>query len=205
MTFNKVQKEIISALRSTQGIRWAQLKKIIVDNRKICSERIFRETLNELVKSEIVIKYEITQQHIEYYLQEKVEDPKKSLAEAFERHYSQFEFVIDSIEKYRNKIPLLDLAGLIVIIWKVLHNLEFAMINVSLMHNKPKLLQGKDFFSHKSKLIKIILKSKTEDEKLRLFDYVDRLLRWESYQFGEAIKKELTDKQIPWFESKKSS
>lgn len=205
MTFNRFQKGIISALRSTHGIRWAQLKKIIVDNKKICSERIFRENLNELVQSEVIFKYEITPQHIEYYLQEQVEDPKKSLGEAFARHYSQFEFVIDSIEKHRNKIPLMDLAGLIVIIWKMLHNLEFAMINVSIMSNKPKLLQGKDFRSHKLKLIEIISKSKTEKEKLRLFDYVDRLLRWESYQFGETIKKELTDKQIPWFESKKSS
>lgn len=205
MTFNKFQKGIISALRSTHGIRWLQLKKIVVDDKKVCSERVFRETLNELVQHAIIFRYEITPQHIEYYLQEKAKDPKKSLDEAFARHYSQFEFVINSIKKHRNKIPLMDLAGLMVIIWKMLHNLEFAMINMSIIHNKPKLIQGKDFHSHKLKLIEIISESKTEEDKIRLFDYIDRLLRWESYQFGEAIKKELTDKQIPWFESEKSS
>lgn len=205
MAFNRFQKGIISALKSTHGIRWAQLKRIVVDDKKICSERVFRETLNELVASGVVYKYEITPQHIEYYLPEQFKDPKKSLDEAFERHYSQFEFVINSIEKYRNKVPLIDLAGLIVIIWKMLNNLESSFVIASIMQNKPKLLQDKDFRQHKIKLIDIILKSKTEDEKIRLLDYIERLLRWETYQFGEAVKKELTDKQIPWFESKKSS
>lgn len=205
MTFNKFQKGIISVLKSTHGIRWAGLKKIVVDDKKICSERVFRETLNELVQSDVIFKYELTPQHIEYYLQEQGEDTQKLLDEAFARHYSQFEFVIKSIEKNRNKLPILDLAGLIVTLWKILHNLEFAMINVSIMHNKPKLLKGKDFKAHKLKLIEMISTTKTDEEKIRLFDYVDRLLRWESYQFGELVKKELTDKQIPWFESKKPS
>lgn len=205
MAFNKFQKEIISVLKSTHGIRWADLKKVIVDKKKICSERIFRETLNELVLSEVVFKYELSPQHIEYYLQEQGEDPKKLLDEAFTRHYSQLEFVINSIEKHIAKIPSMDLAGLIVTLWKMLHNLEFAMINVSIMHNKPKLVKGKDFKLLKIKLIEIMSKSKTGDDQIRLFDYIDRLLRWETYQFGELVKKELTDKQIPWFESKKPS
>lgn len=203
MTFNKVQKGIISALRPTHGIRWTQLKKIIVDKKKICSERIFRVTLNELVASNVVFKYEVTPQCIEYYLKETIEDPKKSLDEAFERHRSQFEFVINNIEKHMNKIPLMDLAGLIVVIWKMLNNLEFSMIVGVIIQNKSELSQGKDFQLHKAKLIDIILKSKTED-KLRLFDYIERLLRWETYQFSEAVKKELTDRQIPWSNQKSS-
>jgi len=205
MTFNKIQNEIITVIRSENGIRWASLKRIIVDNRKICSERIFRQTLNNLVENEAVFKREITRQHVEYYVEQEIENLKQTFDEWYKKNYFQIDFVIGSIKKNRTKIPLTDLSGLIVTLWRILSNFSLLITTVILMHEKPDLAKGKDLLPLFEKLLTIISQTKSKESKVDLCDFMSRYLTYEMNELSKLVKKDLTQKQIPWTEPSKTS
>lgn len=205
MTFNKIQNEIITAIRSANGIRWASLKRIIVNDKKICSERIFRQTLNKLVENEAVFKREITRQHVEYYVEQEIENFEQTFNEWYKKSYSQLDFVIGSIKKNRTKIPLTDLSGLIVTLWRILSNFSLLITTVILVHEKPDLAKGKDLQLLFKKLLLIISQTKSKESKVELWDFVSRFLTYEMNELSKLVKKDLTQKQIPWTEPTKTS
>ena len=63
---NKIEKEIHKVIHEKGRIRWTQLKKIICDDKKICSERIFREKLNGMVERNLVFKLELGKTNVVY-------------------------------------------------------------------------------------------------------------------------------------------
>ncbi len=205
MTFNKIQNEIITVIRSANGIRWASLKRIIVDDRKICSERIFRQTLNNLVENEAVFKREITRQHVEYYVEQEIENFEQTFDEWYKKNYSQINFVIGSIKKNRTKIPLTDLSGLIVTLWRILSNFSLLITTVILVHEKPDLAKGKDLQPLFKKLLTMLSQTKSKESKVDLWDFTSRLLTYEINELSKLVKKDLTQKQIPWTEPSKTS
>lgn len=205
MTFNKIQNEIITAIRSANGIRWASLKRIIVNDKKICSERIFRQTLNKLAENEAVFKREITRQHVEYYVEQEIENFEQTFDEWYKKNYSQIDFVIRSIKKNRTKIPLTDLSGLIVTLWKILSNFSLLITTVILVHENPDLAKGKDLQPLFTKLLTIISQTKSKERKVDLWDFTSRFLTYEMNELSKLVKKDLTQKQIPWTEPSKTS
>lgn len=205
MTFNKIQNEIITAIRSANGIRWASLKRIIVNDKKICSERIFRQTLNKLVENEAVFKREITRQHVEYYVEKEMENFEQTFDEWYKKNYSQIDFVIGSIKKNRSKIPLTDLSGLIVTLWRILSNFSLLITTVIVVHEKPDLVKGKDLQLLFQKLLSILSQTKSKESKIDLWDFLSRFLTYEMNELSKVIKKDLTQKQIPWYEPTKTS
>ena len=205
MTFNKIQNEIITVIRSANGIRWSSLKRIIVDDRKICSERIFRQTLNNLVENEAVFKREITRQHVEYYVEQEIENLQQTFDEWYKKTYSQIDFVIGSIKKNRTKIPLIDLSGLIVTLWRILSNFSLLITIVIQMHEKPDLAKGKDLQPLFEKLLTTITQTKSKESKVDLWDFMSRFLTYEMNELSKLVKKDLTQKEIPWTEPSKTS
>lgn len=75
---NKRQREIHKEIHKQDRIRWSALKKIIVDEKKICSERIFRETLNEMVDEGLVFRLELAKGNVVYSIDSGLEKAEKS-------------------------------------------------------------------------------------------------------------------------------
>jgi hypothetical protein len=66
------QDAIISVLNEHKKLRFGELSKIIVEKKKICSERIFRETLAYLVNKKIIKKIEIARNNTLYTIDSEI-------------------------------------------------------------------------------------------------------------------------------------
>lgn len=63
---NQARKTIISALNEHEKLRFGELERLIVVEKKACSERIFRVILEELVQKKIIKKHVIARNNTFY-------------------------------------------------------------------------------------------------------------------------------------------
>lgn len=63
---NQARNMIIKVLNEHDKFRYGELEKIIVIDKKVCSERIFREILDELVQNKIITKHTIARNNTIY-------------------------------------------------------------------------------------------------------------------------------------------
>ena len=60
------EKQICKLLEKYTRIRYNHLKRVVVEEKKLMSERTFRETLKQIVVKKLVKKIKIEKQHVEY-------------------------------------------------------------------------------------------------------------------------------------------
>ncbi|MBS3925134.1 MAG: hypothetical protein KGZ34_00350 [Nitrosarchaeum sp.] len=80
---NQARDEINTVLKNTDSIRYGELERIIVIDKKVCSERIFREILDELVQNKIVIKHVIARNNTIYTINSKITTMSDEQVEEF--------------------------------------------------------------------------------------------------------------------------
>lgn len=76
MVYGSVRKEtekaIFDTLQEHESLHYTELEKIVVCNMKVCSSRIFRETLLEMVQKNIVKKYESSRTNVIYSISSEI-------------------------------------------------------------------------------------------------------------------------------------
>jgi len=68
----QARETIISALNEHEKLRFGKLQKIVVVEKKACSERIFREILDEFVQKKIIKKYVIARNNTIYTINSEI-------------------------------------------------------------------------------------------------------------------------------------
>ncbi len=195
LDLNDIEKTIIQVIRKHRRIRWLQLMNIIVKE-GICSERIFRETLNRLVKKGLVFRDEIKKQFTEYYVEKDFELIEKQSALNFENDFKVIQKINQLITHNRSKIPIEDLAGYITTLWKIINQMEYKGEILSLILNSSRISKRKDCDQLKLNLLKLMLNSKNVDKILDLFYLTDQYLQYETNEIVKMLKEDLISKNI---------
>jgi len=99
ITRNNTQDEIFSALKKHEKLRYGELAKIVVEKNKICSDRIFRETLALMVNTKMVKKFEIARNNTLYTIDSKItpltDEHVKEMVEAIDDLKEETQGIID--------------------------------------------------------------------------------------------------------------
>lgn len=202
MDLTPLEKSIIKEIEQIRKIRWADLKRIIVDEKELVSERVFRETLNEMVDMKLVHRREVSRQNVEYYVDVDVVELENKAKKFFEYNFPEFKRLINHIEKNRSKIPIVDLAGYVVILWQIASHFEYKGAILSYLANTDQLTKFKEWQEIKPKLLELVVSIKNIDNRLELIDLSDAILNQGTYQGVTVIKNDLESKNIPWSPSK---
>ena len=104
------------------------------------------------------------------------------------------EFLIHNMEKNSYRIPLVELAKMIVNLWKILNNLELLCLQASIVHRRAIPLEVKDFKQQKKKLIDLVLATKPVDDQRKLCNYIGRLATSETNQLADIVRKGLAER-----------
>ncbi len=166
MALTWLEKAIYKEIEKNRKIRWADLKRTIVDDEERISERVFRETLKDMVKRKLVYRREISRQNVEYYVDVDVVELENNAKQFFEFHFPEFKSLINHIEKNRSKIPLVDLAGYVAVLWQVATHFEYKGALLTHLTNTDRLAKLKGWQEIKPKLLKLIVLTKNLDNRL---------------------------------------
>jgi len=194
---DKKEKAIYNEIRKNLRIRWSELKRIIVDEKKLISERPFREILNDLVERKIVYKDEVERGRTEYYVDKDFEDIEKRVIQVFKTELPEFRNAIKHIKKYRYKIPDDALAAYFVMLWKLSNHLDFKAVILSGLTKNEKIIDIEGLKKLKQDLINLI--SKTNLTKtLNLLNLADLYLQYETDEMKKLFRKDWKSRNLPF-------
>lgn len=156
-TRSNTQDAIISVLKEHNQLRFGELSKIIVDEMKICSERIFRETLAYLTTKKLIKKIEIARNNTIYTIDSEI-------TPLSDEEINEMTETLDDLEDENKKILKIILsdadssikANEIIKHLKLLSIYEMQIMMLSHVVGKPKL---KKYSNDVTKYKKIILES----------------------------------------------
>jgi len=202
MELNHVEKVIYNEIKRHRKIRWGQLKKIIVNERKIISERPFRETLNNMVENKIVLRDEIDKQNVEYYVDVDIIKLEENAHEFFENILPEIKKLIFHIKKNRSKIDFVTLAGYVATLWHVISHFEYKGEVLSFLTNTDRVSRREECDEIRIELFKLIFKTKKQDEGIELMGLSDEIMNVGTKEIFVKIKEDLNSRNIPWEPSK---
>ena len=161
---NKIYKEI-----TKQGkIRWRKLKNIIVNEKKITSDRIFRETLNNMVEKKRVFKIEIAKQNVVYTTDSEFLDEEKNTIETVELLLPEYEENFKEFKKRLQKSSDYEKASIIIILMRMLSQIDW-MLQVHSHNLKTETVKynEKKIIDYKNDLVSWIDKYSIDNTKPR--------------------------------------
>lgn len=194
---NRIEKIIYSEIQKNIRIRWSVLKRIIVEDKQLISERPFREILNGLVSNKIVYKDEIAKGHTEYYVDKEFEDIEKKFQETLKEEIPKFRKSIKHIKEFRNKISDEDLAGYFTIMWKTSNHLDFKALVVSYLTNNTKVADIMGLQKIKEDLVDLISIGNNPDQTINLLNLADMYLQYETDEMRKQFRKDWDSKKFP--------
>jgi len=136
---NKIEKEIHKVIHEKRRIRWTQLKKIICDNKKICSERIFREKLNGMVERNLVFKLELGKTNVVYSTESSLEKSEKSRISYFYLFLKASLKNLDAFEKKMDKMSDTEKSDILVSFLQIILLLEWGFNETFRLTANPKI------------------------------------------------------------------
>lgn len=125
------EKAILSVIVKKGKVRYNELKKIIVDELNVVSDRPFREKLNQLVKNRTVFRIVIDKQNVIYTADPKLSQIEKSMTVYHEAILSGYEEGIDNLKKKINDLSDdVEKADLLILFIKSISLLHFLFSHV---------------------------------------------------------------------------
>lgn len=194
---NRIEKVIYSEIRKNIRIRWSDLKRIIVEEKELISERPFREMLNDLVSNKIVYKDEIAKGHTEYYIDKEFKDIEKKFQETLKEEIPKFRKSIKHIKEFRDKISDEDLAGYFTIMWKTSNHLDFKAFAVSYLTNNTKVVDVTGLQKIKEDLVDLITIKNNPEKTINLLNLADIYLQYETDAMRQQFRKDWDSKNFP--------
>lgn len=197
----EIERKIYNEIRKNLKIRWSDLKRIIVDERKLISERPFREILNDLVERKLVFKNEVEKGHTEYYVDKDFDNIERNFRNNLKKEIPAFRNGIKHIKKFRDKIPKEDLAGYFTLMWKISNHLDFKVIILSILTKQSKMTDIEELQKIKMDLIDLISKTNLE-YTLDLFKLSDDYLQFETESMKKWFQEDWKAKNFPFPDKK---
>ncbi len=194
---DRIEKEIYNEIHSNIRIRWGKLKKIIVQDKKLISERPFREKLNDLVERKIVYRDEMDKGHTAYYVDKDFKDIEERVYQIFKKELPEFRAGIKHIKKFRNKIPEDVLASYFVMLWKLSNHLDFkASILISITNNEE-IINVEELEQLKIDLFNMVSTSNI-DKTLNMINLADVYFQYETDEMKKEFKKDWKSRNLPF-------
>lgn len=203
MELNHVEKTIYNEIKKHRKIRWGQLRKIIVDEKKTISDRPFRQTLNSMVENKIVLRDEIDKQNVEYYVDVDVLKLEENAHEFFENILPEIKKLVSHIKKNRTKIDSVNLAGYIATLWQVISHFEYKGEVLSFITNTDRVSKREECDEIRVKLFELMIQTKKPDDRLELMGLSDEIMNVGTKEIFVKIREDLNSRNIPWAPSKK--
>jgi DNA-binding HxlR family transcriptional regulator len=139
-TLDHIEKKIYSTLSKNGKLRYNELKNIIVDKTKACSERPFRERLNLLVENKMINRVEISRQNVHYTVDFSVSGPSNA---DIERMSELILYIEDRFNDLKSKVfkssNVEKTASEIVSFAKFLGNVELQLLILENTTKHPKI------------------------------------------------------------------
>ena len=203
MELNHVEKIIYNVIKGYGKIRWGKLKKIIVDEKKIISERPFREALNRMVENKIIFRHKIEKQNVEYYVDRDIFILEKNSRKFFDITLPEIKKLISHIKKNRTKIDSITLAGYIATLWQVISNFEYKGEILSFLATTERVSRREECDELRLALFELILQTKKDEDRLELWGLSDGILNVGTQEIFVKIREDLNSRNIPWEPSQK--
>ena len=194
---DRIEKAIYNEIRNNLRIRWLELKSIIVDEKKLISERPFREILNDLVDRKIVYKDEVERGHTEYYVDKDLEDIEKRIIQVFKIELAEFRVSIKHIKKFRKKLPDDVLASYFVMLWKFSNHLDFKATILTGLTKNEKIIDVEGLQKLKLDLIDLISHSKLE-KTFDMLNLAGIYLQYETDEMKKEFQKDWKSRNLPF-------
>ena len=188
------EKQICKVLEKFTRIRYNHLKRVVVEEKELMSERPFREALKQVVEKGLVKKFEIDKQHVEYTVQFDDIEYEKETGDFFEilisNHSKTFEKFIDK----REKMSKIEQANFIVSFLKSVYLTRFWFKKFAHARNNPKIRSLKvDFQNIKDYAESIAVDTGLDtSENLDIYETVNKVMMYESRDMLEEINQNLT-------------
>ena len=194
---DRIEKAIYNEIHDNLRIRWSDLKRIIVDEQKLISERPFREILNDLVDRKIVYKDEVERGHTEYYVDKDLEDIEKRIIQVFKIELAEFRVSIKHIKKFRKKLPDDVLASYFVMLWKFSNHLDFKATILAGLTKNVKIIDVEGLQKLKLDLINLISHSKLK-KTFDMLNLADIYLQYETDEMKKEFQKDWKSRNLPF-------
>lgn len=153
-TRSNTQDAIISVLKEHNQLRFGELSKIIVDEMKICSERIFRETLAYLTTKKLIKKIEIARNNTIYTIDSEItplsDEEINEMIESVENLDIETKGILDVIKSDANDTVK---ANEIINYLQLLSLYEIQMTMLSHVSGKPKLKKHNNDITKYKKIV----------------------------------------------------
>jgi len=161
---NKIHKEITKHGK----IRWRKLRNIIVNEKNITSDRIFRETLNNMVEKKRVSKIEVSKQNVTYTTDSELLEHDKGEIESIEFIIEHFEESFEEFRKRLQKSSDYEKATIIIILMRMLSHIDW-MLQVHSHNLKTKTVKynEKKLNDYKNDLVSWINEYSINNSKVR--------------------------------------
>lgn len=164
MIENKIHKEITKH----REIRWRKLRNIIVNEKNITSDRIFRETLNNMVEKKRVFRIEIAKQNVVYTTDSEFLDEEKNAIEAVDLLLPDYKENFKEFKKRLQKSSDYEKASIIIILMRMLSQIDW-MLQVHSQNLKTKTVKNneKRLNDYKNDLVSWINEYSINNSKVR--------------------------------------
>ena len=139
-TLDHIEKKISSTLSKNGKLRYNELKNIIVDKTKTCSERPFRERLNRMIENKVVNRVEFSRQNVHYMLDFSVSGFNAAEIESMSKTVSYLEDAFNDLKSKVSKSSDAEkIASELVTFAKLLGNVELQLLVLENATSHPKI------------------------------------------------------------------
>jgi len=194
---NRIEKAIYNEIRNNLRIRWSDLRRSIVDEKKLISERPFREILNELVDKKIVYRDEVERGHTEYYVDKDFEDIEKRITQAYKKELPEFRAGIKHIKKFRKQLPDDVFASYFVLLWKLSNHLDFKASILAGLTKNERIIDVEGLQKLKLDLIDLISNSNLE-KTFDMLNLADVYFQYETDEMKKVFREDWKSRNLPF-------
>lgn len=188
------EKQICKVLEKYTRIRYNHLKRVVVEEKALMSERPFREALKQAVEKGLVKKFEIDKQHVEYTVQFDDIEYEKDAIEYFTEIFLEYEKILDNFTEKGRKKSKVDQADFIVTFLKSVYLIEFRFKDFAFARKNPKIKSLKIQLQNIKDLAEAIATYDEEDEYMpnsNIFEIVNNMMMSESLETLDDLNQNL--------------
>ena len=194
---DRIEKAIYNVIRNNLRIRWSDLRRTIVEEKKLISDRPFREILNDLVDRKIVYKDKVGIGHTEYYVDKDFKDIEKRIIQAFKKELPEFRDGIKHIKKFRKKLPDDVLASYFVMLWKLSNHLDFKASILAGLTKNERIIDIEGLKKLKLDLIDLISNPNLE-KTLDMLNLADVYFQYETDEMKKEFRIDWKSRDLPF-------
>lgn len=183
-----IEEKIYNEVEKQGKIRYNELRRIIVDKKKIISERPFREKLGQMVKNGLISRTQVDKQNVVYSTKLDWYEYQKDGEKLFQIMLTDFEEKLDKLTPKLNKLSNIEKANFIVSIITMISHLEWNFIRFSKDNENVKIKKQRQRLDDLKTKIQQIAFADDDEKKHVVSHMIDHLLRSQYLQIDASLE-----------------